>query len=70
MKERSEVIGKDLKVFLHFDLGAHRVVQLDQAREDEKCAYEKAGELVDYFLHNSILKGLRASSFWFSGISG
>lgn len=51
MKKRTKVIGKDFKVFFHFDLCANGIVELDEPGEDEKASYKIAGGLVEEFLH-------------------
>ncbi len=51
MKERTKIIGKDFEILFHFDPCANRIVELDQAGEDEKRAHEVARELIEKFLH-------------------
>ena len=56
MKERTKVLSKDLKVFLHFYLRANGVVELDEAGEDKKTSYEESRELIDNFLNHCSCK--------------
>ena len=51
VEERPEVIGENLKVFLHFDLSTNGVIELDESRKNKKQANKITGKLVEKFLH-------------------
>jgi hypothetical protein len=38
MKEGREILGKYFKVFFHFYLCTYRVIEFDEARENEQTA--------------------------------